>query len=90
MMNFHRLFWIPEGIENREGVYVNYRSEELYAILALESCRYQSVIIGEDLGMVPPEVRPAMEDNGIYRMYVGQYELVVENQMGKIPRRSMA
>ncbi|MDD5703054.1 MAG: 4-alpha-glucanotransferase, partial [Dehalococcoidales bacterium] len=50
MMNFHRLFWIPEGMENREGVYVNYRSEELYAILALESCRHQSVIIGEDLG----------------------------------------
>ena len=90
MMNFHRLFWIPEGMENREGVYVSYRAEELYAILALESCRHQSVIVGEDLGMVPPEVRPMMEKHGIYRMFVGQYELIAENQLGKIPAQSVA
>ena len=90
MMNFHRLFWIPEGMENREGVYVNYRAEELYAILALESYRHQSVIVGEDLGIVPPEVRPMMEKHGIFRMFVGQYELITENQLGEIPSDCVA
>ncbi len=60
-----------------------YQAEELYAILTLESYRHKSIIIGEDLGMVPPEVRPMMEKHGIYRMYVGQYELIAENQIGK-------
>jgi 4-alpha-glucanotransferase len=90
IMNFHRLFWVPEGMENREGVYVGYRAEELYAILTLESCRHRSVIVGEDLGMVPPEVRPMMEKHGIYRMFVGQYELIAENRLGKIPEQSVA
>jgi 4-alpha-glucanotransferase len=90
MMNFHRLFWIPEGMKCRDGVYVNYKAEELYAILALESCRARSIIIGEDLGMVPPEVRPMMEKHGIFRMYVGQYELITENQMGQVPSQSIA
>jgi 4-alpha-glucanotransferase len=90
MMNFHRLFWIPEGMENREGVYVSYPAEELYAILTLESYRHRSIIIGEDLGIVPPEVRPMMEKHGIYRMYVGQYELITENRIGKVPEKAVA
>jgi 4-alpha-glucanotransferase len=53
-----RLFWIPEGMENREGIYAGYNAEELYAILTLESSRHRSIIIGEDLGMVPPKSAP--------------------------------
>jgi 4-alpha-glucanotransferase len=30
-----------------------------------------------------------MEKHGIYRMYVGQYELIVENQINKIPAQSV-
>jgi 4-alpha-glucanotransferase len=90
MMNLHRLFWIPKQMENRDGVYVGYRADEMYAILCLESSRNKTVIIGEDLGIVPPEVRPMMEKHGIFRMFVGQYELIAENQMGKIPSRAVA
>jgi 4-alpha-glucanotransferase len=89
IMQFHRLFWIPEGLETREGLYVSYRAEEFYAILALESCRHQSVIVGEDLGMVPPEVRPMMEKHGIYRMYIGQYDLISEGQAGQATTHSV-
>jgi 4-alpha-glucanotransferase len=90
IMHFNRLFWIPEGMENREGLYVNYRPEELFAILALESYRHQSIIVGEDLGMVPAEVRPAMKKHGVLRTFVGQYQLTTENQMGKIPSHCVA
>jgi 4-alpha-glucanotransferase len=40
--------------------------------------------------MVPPEVRPMMEKHGIYRMFVGQYELIAENQLGKMPSQAVA
>jgi len=90
LMNFHRLYWIPQGIADGEGVYVNYKADEFYAILALESVRCRSVIVGEDLGMVPPEVRPMMEKRGLFRMFVGQYELIAENQLSHIPVQAAA
>jgi 4-alpha-glucanotransferase len=90
IMNFHGFFWIPHGMENRNGVYVRYNPEEFYAILTLESWKNRSIIIGEDLGMVPPEVRPEMEEHGIFRMFVGQYQLISENQLGVIPVKSIA
>lgn len=75
IMGFHRLFWIPQGMEAREGLYVRYPAEEFYAILALESQRHRVVVVGEDLGTVPPDVRPAMARHGLYRSYVLQYQL---------------
>ncbi len=75
VMGLHRLFWIPEQMEASQGLYVRYPAEELYAVLALESYRNQAIIVGEDLGTVPPQVRPAMANHGLHRMYVVQYEL---------------
>ncbi|MBN1189558.1 MAG: 4-alpha-glucanotransferase [Dehalococcoidales bacterium] len=89
IMQFHRLFWIPGGQECSEGLYVVYRPEEFFAILALESCRHEALIVGEDLGMVPPEVRPMMEKHGIYRMFIGQYDLAGEGQAGQAPVNSV-
>jgi 4-alpha-glucanotransferase len=91
-MGLHRLFWIPRGFLASEGVYVHYRAEELYAILALESHRRRSVIIGEDLGTVPPYVRPAMARHGFSRMYILYFELAdnVSKTFKRIPRNSIA
>jgi 4-alpha-glucanotransferase len=75
MMGFHRLFWVPHGQDARAGIYVRYPAEELYAVFSLESHRSRSVLVGEDLGTVPPEVRPTMERHNVHRMYVLQYEL---------------
>ena len=85
MMGFHRLFWIPHGFGARDGVYVKYPAEELYAVFSLESHRHSSILIGEDLGTVPPEVRPAMERHNINRMYVMQYELQPQYQNALTP-----
>ncbi|HVR98148.1 MAG TPA: 4-alpha-glucanotransferase [Thermoanaerobaculia bacterium] len=75
VMQLHRLFWIPNGMGAADGVYVNYPAEELYAILSLESHRHQAMIVGENLGTVPPEVWVGMERHDILGMYVVQYEL---------------
>lgn len=75
VMSLHRLFWIPKGLEPSQGLYVRYPADEFYAILALESHRNKAIIVGEDLGTVPPQVRPAMRQHGLHCMYVVQYEL---------------
>ncbi|HEV7515004.1 MAG TPA: 4-alpha-glucanotransferase, partial [Thermoanaerobaculia bacterium] len=80
VMQLHRLFWIPEGMGARDGVYVRYPAEELYAILSLESHRHRAVIVGENLGTVPPEVSEGMDRHGILGMYVVQYELQPGNE----------
>ena len=92
VMGFHRLFWIPKGMEASQGLYVRYRAEEFYAILALESHRNRAVIVGEDLGMVPPEVRPAMSRHGLYRMYIVNYELASnpERALRAVPPKVVA
>ncbi|HUH13812.1 MAG TPA: 4-alpha-glucanotransferase [Longimicrobiales bacterium] len=74
VMALHRLYWVPPGCSARDGVYVRYPAEELYALLSLESHRHHVELIGEDLGTVPARVRRAMERHGVRRMYVVQYE----------------
>jgi len=75
VMGLHRLFWIPEGMEAAEGVYVRYHADEFYAILNLESHRSRSMIIGEDLGTVPPAVTRALRKHNIHRMYVLEFNV---------------
>jgi 4-alpha-glucanotransferase len=75
VMGLHRLFWVPREFGPDQGVYVRSRPEELYAILSVEAHRAGAVVVGEDLGTVPPTVRGAMRRHGIYRSYVMQEEL---------------
>ena len=84
VMGLHRLFVIPQGMDASQGVYIRYRPEECYAILCLESHRSRTAIVGEDLGTVPPDVRPAMKRHGFHRNYVVQYELGA-NHRGRLP-----
>lgn len=74
VMSLYRLFWVPDGVGATRGVYVRYPEEELFAILVLESVRHRAVVIGEDLGTVPPAVRRAMDRHRIHRMHVVQFE----------------
>jgi 4-alpha-glucanotransferase len=91
IMGLHRLYWIPKGLGGDKGVYVEYRAEELYAILSLESHRYRSGIVGENLGTVPPAVNSAMARHNIAQMYVVQYEIVGDPKNPKLkPPRRMA
>ncbi|HYU35644.1 MAG TPA: 4-alpha-glucanotransferase [Thermoanaerobaculia bacterium] len=94
VMQLHRLFWIPQGMEAADGVYVTYPADELYAVLTLESHRHQAMIVGENLGTVPPEVDDAMDRHDVLGMYVVQYELqpgsVHEGGLREPPERTAA
>lgn len=73
VMGLHRLYWVPSELGATEGLYVRYPAEELYAVLLIESQRQHCALAGEDLGTVPDSVRPAMEEAGMHRLYVGQF-----------------
>lgn len=92
VMGLHRLFWIPEGLEARQGVYVRYHAEELYALLSLESHRSKTAVVGENLGTVPPEVTRAMAEHGLKPMYVLQYEAQPDpkNCLRPVPANAVA
>jgi 4-alpha-glucanotransferase len=80
VMGLHRLFWIPEGFDPSEGVYVRCPAEELYAVATLESKRNECAVVGEDLGTVPGKVRPTMTHHGFDRMHVVQFELTEDSE----------
>jgi (1->4)-alpha-D-glucan 1-alpha-D-glucosylmutase len=71
VMSLLRCFWIPAGGSAADGAYVYYHFEEMRAVLALESRRNHCVVIGEDLGTVPDEVRDGLRAIGAlgYRVF---------------------
>lgn len=74
VMRFFRLFWIPDGLAAVHGTYVNEHWQDLLRILALESLRGRFLVVGEDLGTVPPALRGAMEHYGMLRYKLFYFE----------------
>src|SRR4029079_1449713 len=59
------LWWIPQGEKADRGGYVHYPFGELLAVLAAESRRARCLVIGEDLGTGPAELRTALTEAGV-------------------------
>jgi len=69
-MSLMRLWLIPDGADARDGAYLAYPVDDLLRLLALESHRHRAIVIGEDLGTVPPEFRRRCKRAGIAGMDV--------------------
>jgi 4-alpha-glucanotransferase len=82
VMSLFRLWWVPAGSSPTEGAYVHYPLHSLLTALALESSRSDCMVVGEDLGVVPDEVRHAMPEFGLYHYKV----LLFEKQDGRFRR----
>jgi len=74
VMSLFRLWWVPRGSSAASGVYVHYPLDELANTLAEESARTQCLVVGEDLGTVPDEVRRAMEQRQLFHYKVLLFE----------------
>ena len=74
VMALLRLWWVVKGDNAKDGGYVYYPVDDLLGILALESQRHQSLVIGEDLGTVPEEIKSKLADNGVYSYRVFFFE----------------
>ncbi|MBH0190538.1 MAG: 4-alpha-glucanotransferase [Nitrospira sp.] len=93
VMALFRLFWIPRGSPASQGTYVHYPAEDLLAILALESMRARTLVIGEDLGTVPDWVRDRLRGAGVlsYRVfYFERTETGAWKPPGTYPGQSLA
>ncbi len=71
-----RLYWVPHGVGPDHGVYVRYPLEELLAIIALEASRVGAMVVGENLGTVPPDITAAMTEHGISGCSVSQFDVL--------------
>ncbi len=74
VMALFRQWWVPRGFKSVDGGYVHYPLEDLLGIVALESQRQQCLVVGEDLGVVPDEIRRALPVFGVYHYKVVMFE----------------
>jgi len=69
-MGLMRLWLVPHGAPASEGAYLSYPLDDLLRLLALESHRHKAIVVGEDLGTVPPSFRARCREAGIAGMDV--------------------
>ena len=74
VMSLFRLWWVAAGCSPTEGAYVHYPLQQLLTVLSLESARGACLVVGEDLGVVPDEMRRAMPECGLYHYKVLLFE----------------
>lgn len=73
-LGLRRLWVVPHGAAATEGAYLTYPEADMMRLLALESWRAKAIVVGEDLGTVPPGFREAMDEHGFLGMRVLWFE----------------
>jgi len=73
-MGLTRLWVIPYGMSSAEGAYLSMPSADLLRLVTLESQRHRAVILGEDLGTLPPGFGARLDEAGIAGLRVLWFE----------------
>ncbi|CAH2788539.1 MAG: 4-alpha-glucanotransferase (amylomaltase) (EC [uncultured Paraburkholderia sp.] len=85
ILGLRRLWLVPEGESARNGAYLRYPLEDLLRLIALESWRYRAIVIGEDLGTVPPGFRERLAEHGLSGIRVLWFEGATQGKGFKPP-----
>ncbi len=72
VMGMHRAWWVPHGLLATDGAYVIQPTDELFAIVCLESYRSGAAVVGENLGTVPLAISEALDEHRLLGMKVAQ------------------
>ncbi|MDJ0790801.1 MAG: 4-alpha-glucanotransferase [Acidimicrobiia bacterium] len=72
VMGIHRTWWVPRGAAPTQGAYVAQPTEELFAVICIESWRAEAGVVGENLGTVPPEINEGLADHRLLGMAMAQ------------------
>lgn len=74
VMALERLFFVPEGRSPAEGRYVGYPADALMDALARLSNEHETLVVGEDLGVVPEGFRERMAARRILSYRIAYFE----------------
>jgi 4-alpha-glucanotransferase len=72
VLGLNRSFWIPG--DGSRGGYIKQNFDALLAVVCMEAENTDTVVVGEDLGLVPHGFRETMNERNIYSYSVLQYE----------------
>lgn len=73
-LGLRRLWVVPSGAEPLDGAYLRFPEQDILRLIALESHRAGALVIGEDLGVVPPGFRDTIAERGLMGMRVLPFE----------------
>ncbi len=74
VLGLARLWLVPEGANATEGAYLAYPLDDLLNLIALESWRHRTIVVGEDLGTVPEGFRERLHQAGLLGIGVLLFE----------------
>lgn len=77
-----RMWLVPAGASPEQGAYLRYPMQDLLRLIALESWRHRAIVIGEDLGTVPPGFDLQLAEAGLLGIRV----LLFQQQGGRFLR----
>ena len=86
ILGLRRLWLVPEGESAKDGAYLRYPLDDMLRLIALESWRHRAIVVGEDLGTVPPGFTERLQEHGLLGIRVLWFEREVDGPGFKPPR----
>ena len=74
ILGLMRQYWVAPGMAANEGIYISFPFDDILRVIALESRRNKCLVIGEDLGNVPPGFSETIQQAGLLSFKVMFFE----------------